>query len=99
MEIQGENTIGEIEWITEEVNIIFDQHIAEEILGLDTQTVEKTLADKQERDNEESHYFSYICTTNHIKRERRVPRAGDWKIEEQRWWNWDRYCFQTTYNM
>ena len=48
LESQEENPIGGIGKINEEVNIIFDQQIAEEILELDIQIVEKTPTDKQE---------------------------------------------------
>ena len=44
----------------EEVNIIFDQQIAEEILELDTQTVEKTPVNKQEKDDEDIAIISPI---------------------------------------
>ena len=80
LEIQEENPIGEIGKINEDVNIIFDQQITEEILELDTQTIEKTPTDKQDQDNEHNHYFSYICTTNHRKRKIRVLRLEEGKI-------------------
>ena len=60
LESQDENPIREIGQINEEVNIIFDQQIAKEILGLDTQTVEKTPAEKQEQENEDIAIISPI---------------------------------------
>ena len=60
LEIQEEIPTGEIGKNDEEVNIIFEQQTAEEIMEINVQTIEKTPTDMKEKNNEDATIISPV---------------------------------------